>query len=110
MPPPPSVHALDLPALYTKPSSNILLQTLSSLVVAPASFDGPQVDGEDGGQHDGDVARSQADYLTKIVKSPLGWIEDEACRERIWEEASRRLSERAGRNGEYFYSYTFWRG
>lgn len=36
-------------------------------------------------------------YLTKIISSPLAWIEDDDTKEKIWEAASARLSERSGR-------------
>lgn len=39
-------------------------------------------------------------YLTAIVGSSLSWIEEQ-FREDIWELASKRLSERAGRNGKF---------
>ncbi|KAK5001298.1 hypothetical protein LTR28_012827, partial [Elasticomyces elasticus] len=38
-------------------------------------------------------------YLTKIISSPLAWIENDEDREEIWETASVRLSERSGRSG-----------
>lgn len=37
-------------------------------------------------------------YLSTIIKSPLSWLDDED-REAIWDEASRRFSERCGRSG-----------
>ena len=36
-------------------------------------------------------------YLTSIISSSLRWITDEECKAQIWESASARLSERAGR-------------
>ncbi len=39
-------------------------------------------------------------YLTGIISSSLSWIEDEDTRDRIYESASARLAERAGRTGE----------
>lgn len=42
--------------------------------------------------------REIAAYLSTIIKSPLSWLEDED-REAIWDEASRRFSERCGRSG-----------
>ena len=46
-------------------------------------------------------------YLTKIVSSPLAWIEDDVDKERIWEAASQRLSERSGRTGMGDITRTF---
>jgi len=47
-------------------------------------------------------------YLTGIVSSSLSWIEDEDARERIYESASARLAERAGRTGKLvdFFSHS----
>jgi len=38
-------------------------------------------------------------YLTKIISSPLTWIEEDVEKEIIWETAAQRLSERSGRTG-----------
>jgi len=35
--------------------------------------------------------------LTKIISSPLAWIDDDDEKEQVWEAASQRLSERSGR-------------
>ena len=39
-------------------------------------------------------------YLTGIAGSSLSWIEEDELKEKIWELASKRLSERAGRTGK----------
>ncbi|OHE97427.1 hypothetical protein CORC01_07209 [Colletotrichum orchidophilum] len=36
-------------------------------------------------------------YLSSIIKSGLSWIEDDDEKEKIWSEASRRMTERCGR-------------
>lgn len=46
-------------------------------------------------------------YLTKIVSSHLGWIQDEEEKERIWDTASVRLSERSGRTARGSFTRTF---
>lgn len=48
-----------------------------------------------------------AKYLTNIVSSSLSWIEDEDERETIWNLASLRLSERAGRTAMPAITRTF---
>ena len=48
-----------------------------------------------------------ASYLTRIISSPLNWIDDEADKEAIWETASKRLSERSGRSAMPSLSRTF---
>lgn len=45
--------------------------------------------------------REIAAYLSTIIKSPLSWLEDDEAREAIWDEASKRFSERCGRSGRY---------
>lgn len=45
-------------------------------------------------------------YLTRIVSSPLAWLDDDQ-KEQIWEAASQRLSERSGRSAMGAISRTF---
>ena len=89
---------LELPNIYTRPSAAILLETLDALAIKPSTFDGSgheYVDKLNGiGFGDG-IPR----YLTTIVSNPLEWVGDESLREKIWEIASARLSERCGRTG-----------
>ncbi|KAF2767018.1 hypothetical protein EJ03DRAFT_163252 [Teratosphaeria nubilosa] len=97
---------LDLPQLYTQPSAKTLLATLQDLSSAPPSWDttprrgNPRaVSGASTPLRKRRKIRSEGvpAYLTKIISSPLAWIEDDAEKERIWETASVRLSERSGR-------------
>lgn len=84
---------LDLPQLYTKPSYEALLDALNRLQVKPPSWtsNGVPVVSED--------RAAIAFYLSKVVGSSLKWLEKEDHKEEIWELASKRLSERAGRSG-----------
>lgn len=92
---------LDLPQLYTKPSAPSILSTLEDLSVLPLSWDKSSRSRKDVP----DPLRRRRkinnegvpQYLTKIISSPLLWIEDDADKEQIWEMASQRLSERSGR-------------
>ena len=92
---------LDLPQLYTKPSAPTLLSALDDLSVQPLSWDkAPQsgVDVSDPQRRRRKINNEGVpQYLTKIISSPLMWIEDDEQREQIWEAASQRLSERSGR-------------
>ncbi|KAI9839409.1 MAG: hypothetical protein M1837_002096 [Sclerophora amabilis] len=92
------IHALDLPQLYTKPAAPVLLSTLHVLALAVPSWDSSVV-GEDHA-HSINPAGLPS-YLTSIIASPLSWIDDENEREEIWQTASKRLTERSGRNGEH---------
>lgn len=89
------ISVLDLPQLYQKPSAEVLLAVLDDLASAPPSWDAvPEKLQKRRIAEDGVPT-----YLTKIVSSPLIWIEDDAIKEKIWESASERLSERSGRTG-----------
>lgn len=46
-------------------------------------------------------------YLTKIVSSRLAWIQDEEEKEKIWDTASVRLSERSGRTARGSFTRSF---
>jgi len=107
---------LDLPQLYTKPSAEALLETLALLTTAPPSWEYTTTRHTD---RDGKAvieAREPAvqvnpegvtRYLTTIISSGLQWIEDDEVKERIWDQASARLSERSGRSAMSTMSRTF---
>lgn len=98
---------LDLPQLYTKPSSDLLLKTLALFKTAPPSWDSSDIKDIEGSRKlSGTPAQPKVvqinpegvtRYLTGIVSNPLQWIEDDAAREEIWDQAGARLSERSGR-------------
>lgn len=89
---------LDLPQLYTKPSAPILLSTLDDLSVQPLSWERSESGSTEQKQHRRKINNEGVpQYLTKIISSPLLWIDDDAEKEQIWEAASQRLSERSGR-------------
>ncbi|CAF9928374.1 MAG: hypothetical protein GOMPHAMPRED_004667 [Gomphillus americanus] len=100
------LHVLDLPPLYTHPSSSQILDVLEKLVLEPASFafspqalapvSTPSID-------EGGILR----YLTSIISSSLDWIEDDSIKEEIWEKASQRIAERAGRSAAPSLTRTF---
>ncbi|KIW11698.1 hypothetical protein PV08_11000 [Exophiala spinifera] len=96
------LHVHDLPQLYQKPSSAALLQALSLLSFEPPSFSAQNVDGRHKVEEQGVPG-----YLTSVVSSSLGWIEDEDAKDSIWTAASARLSERAGRNAMPAMTRTF---
>ncbi|KXT17221.1 hypothetical protein AC579_5780 [Pseudocercospora musae] len=106
---------LDLPQLYTKPSATILLTTLADLSSEPVSWEAtprtltPHVSATSTPYPKKKKVKSEGlpGYLTKIVSSSLAWIEDEVAKERIWEAASQRLSERSGRTAMGAIQRTF---
>lgn len=95
-----SFPVLDLPQLYRKPSAQTLLAAIALLAVDPPSWTGdakPSAISEDG----------IPSYLTRIISSPLAWIESDSDKEAVWESASKRLAERSGRTALPSVSRTF---
>ncbi|KAK7624129.1 hypothetical protein IWX50DRAFT_671236 [Phyllosticta citricarpa] len=118
------LHVLDLPQLYTRPSAQELLKTLTLLTSEPPSWEGSDSEGE-GLSLGLETKRRRkttavkaaplqinpeglAAYLTRIIASDLRWIQDEDTKVEIWEAASIRLSERSGRTGMGAISRKFW--
>ncbi|KAK6003088.1 hypothetical protein QM012_000933 [Aureobasidium pullulans] len=96
------LDVLDLPQIYTKPSSQQLLDTLSLLSLEPQSWDKSATQTQPKVRSNG-----VPQYLTRIVSSPLDWIKDDQEKEKIWDSASLRLSERSGRTGMGAISRSF---
>ena len=97
------LSVLDLPQIYQRPLSETLLSVLDDLALAPPSWDVDiKVSSKRSISEEGVPA-----YLIKIVSSPLPWIEDDNIKEKIWEAASQRLSERSGRTGRGDLTRTF---
>lgn len=93
-PPPP-----DLPLLWEKPPFQTLLTTLQSLRLQPPIWHLKDTQAEIFEQQLADAAKDTLAFLSSIIKSPLAWLPSDEERDQIYEEASRRLSERCGRNG-----------
>ncbi len=85
----------DLPQLYQKPSAVTLLRTLDLLSWEPPTF---SATGNDVQHHNRVAEEGVPRYLTSIIASSLSWIVDEDARGAVWDAASARLSERAGRS------------
>ncbi|KAI5850705.1 putative methyltransferase-domain-containing protein [Tricharina praecox] len=86
-------HALDLPGLYTKPSSTTLLSILSQFTLPPPSWDKPATTST---SHD--AAPSGFDkWLVSVIASPLHWLTEEEA-EVIRDSAAGRIAERCGRS------------
>lgn len=86
---------LDLPQLYQQPSPDALLSALADLSLQPPSWDPVTRHTKTRKVRNEGVPS----YLTKIIASPLKWVDSDEDRELIWEAASQRLSERSGRTG-----------
>lgn len=91
----------EFPHLWQKPSYEVLLARLQKLRVEPRVW----------GLLDSraEILKDQAatayykreiiSFLSTIISSSLGWLGNDDEREVIWEEASKRMSERCGRTG-----------
>ncbi|KAK4147758.1 S-adenosylmethionine-dependent methyltransferase [Dichotomopilus funicola] len=89
----------EFPHLWQRPSYEVLLARLQKLRVEPRVW----------GLRDSraEILKDQAatahdkreiiSFLSTIISSSLGWLGDDDEREVIWEEASKRMSERCGR-------------
>ncbi|KKA28175.1 hypothetical protein TD95_004077 [Thielaviopsis punctulata] len=94
---------LDFPQPWQKPPFAVLIACLRSLELKPIIWapgtkkQRPQKTAEHRlytPQH----AQEIAIYLAGIIKSPLKWLESDEEREQVWDEASKRISERSGRS------------
>ncbi|KAI7278397.1 hypothetical protein KC345_g6014 [Hortaea werneckii] len=114
----PVLDVLDLPQLYTKPPASALLTVLEDLSYEPPSWEttphsrsprsrsgtsSPLNKPKTGGPSLRKKLKVRSEglprYLTRIIASPLAWIADEDEKEKVWEAAAKRLSERSGRTG-----------
>ncbi|CAD6441745.1 a0a3f2a0-8641-4b26-b5aa-05ada50d916a [Sclerotinia trifoliorum] len=95
-----SIHSLDLPQLYKRPSFLELLQVLELLKLPPPSWNSKSRKPQEPND-----AQGISCYLTKIIGSGLDWLSigvseeewEQRC-ELIHELASKRLAERCGRS------------
>ncbi|KAK3341370.1 putative methyltransferase-domain-containing protein [Lasiosphaeria hispida] len=108
----PKAEPEELPQLWQKPAFEHLLTCLKHLHLEPPIW-GLKVSRDDilrkqQQQRDATDRREIISFLSCIIKSTLGWIDDEQ-REQVWEEASKRLSERCGRTamGEIVRKWPF---
>ncbi|KAI1209748.1 S-adenosylmethionine-dependent methyltransferase-like protein [Annulohypoxylon truncatum] len=94
-----SISVADFPQVWQKPSAEELLASLKKLQVEPPIWN-PKTSRKiiiETCQNAAQFRREVAAYLSSIVSSSLGWIQDDDEKEALWDEASRRLSERCGR-------------
>ncbi|KAI0839081.1 S-adenosylmethionine-dependent methyltransferase-like protein [Hypoxylon sp. FL0890] len=96
-----SISIADLPQVWQKPTAKELLASLQRLKVDPPiwSHSTSRKIVLETYQNAAHFRREVAAYLSSIIKSNLGWIQDEDEKEALWDEASRRLAERCGRAG-----------
>ena len=91
-----------LPELWQKPAFSELLEALQNLRVEPPIWNLKISRAEILKKQQEVTAHQRREVLSllsDIIKSSLAWLENDDQREEIWEEASKRLSERCGRTG-----------
>ncbi len=94
----------ELPHLWQKPAYDVLVACLQDLRVQPRVWNAhvsraeilKQQQAAATAAHD---RREILSFLSTIIKSSLAWLDTDDEREVIWEEASKRMSERCGRTG-----------
>lgn len=91
----------ELPRLWQKPAYEVLLETLKKLRVEPRvwSLQDSRADILKEQAATAYDRREVVAFLSSIIKSGLPWLDSDDEREVIWEEASKRMSERCGRTG-----------
>lgn len=90
--------------LWQKPCFGDLFACLQALRVAPPVWNLKTSRAEilqKQQQHVVD-SREIISFLSLVIKSSLAWIADDYEREQIWDEASKRLTERCGRTGNVY--------
>ncbi|KAI1104613.1 putative methyltransferase-domain-containing protein [Jackrogersella minutella] len=94
-----SISIEDFPQIWQKPSSEELLASLKRLKIDPPIWNPstPRKIILETHRNAAQFRREVAAYLSSIVKSTLEWFQDDDEKEAVWDEASRRLSERCGR-------------
>jgi Lysine methyltransferase len=94
-----SLSPRELPQLWQRPSAEEILDSLNNLRVSPPIWNRRRRPSETIWDQETTVhlKREISGYLASIVKSSLSWIGDDDAKEKIWTEASKRMSERCGR-------------
>ncbi|KAI1492798.1 putative methyltransferase-domain-containing protein [Biscogniauxia mediterranea] len=97
----PLISPADFPQVWQRPSFEDLMACLKRLEVEPPVWN-PTTSRRiilENHQNAAQFRREVAAYLSSIISNSLKWIPDDDQKEALWDEASRRLSERCGRAG-----------
>lgn len=94
------MSVFDLPQPWQRPPFEDLHACLESLELKPAIWNHRSRVEDIVAEQEATFThrREVAQYLSSIIKSPLGWVTEDQ-RDELWELASRRISERSGRAG-----------
>lgn len=99
----PSPPEDELPHLWQKPAYEALFGCLQKIRVEPRVWN-LQISRADILKEQAAAAydpREIISFLSAIIKSRLAWLDSDDEREVLWEEASKRMSERCGRTGRF---------
>lgn len=107
-----AIEPLDFPQMWERPSYASLVDTLQSLELNPPIWNHKRSRSEILQEQESLASQCKAEvtrYLSSIIKSPLAWIEDDDEKEAVWEQASKRMTERCGRTamGEVIRRWPF---
>ncbi|KAK0670759.1 putative methyltransferase-domain-containing protein [Cercophora samala] len=103
----------DLPHLWQKPAYPVILEALGKLKVEPpvwgARVSRSEILKQQAAVQTAHERKEAIVFLSSIIKSGLSWLGDDDEREVVWEEASKRMSERCGRTamGEIIRNWPF---
>lgn len=91
----------ELAHLWQKPAFEVLLACLKKLRVEPRvwSLQESRADILKAQTVTAHERREIVSFLSTVISSPLAWLDSDDEREILWEEASKRMSERCGRTG-----------
>ncbi|KAF4125149.1 putative methyltransferase [Geosmithia morbida] len=108
MPPTPE----DLPQIWQRPSYSSLISALESLEVRLPVWNHGRKRSDVLAEQETLANRHNASatrYLSTIIGSRLSWLDGDEERDRVWDQASRRMAERCGRMamGEVLRSWPF---
>lgn len=94
---------LDFPQLWQKPSFESLVACLDALEIKPPIWNNARTQDNSAAEQETHFShrREVAIYLSAMVKSSLAWLSSDEEREAIWDLASKRISERSGRQGAF---------
>ncbi|KAI0151617.1 putative methyltransferase-domain-containing protein [Xylariaceae sp. FL1272] len=96
-----SIDPADFPQVWERPIFEDLIACLEKLHLKPPIWNStaPSRTALENNESSARTRREVTSYLSSIVSSGLSWIDDDDQKERVWDEASRCLSERCGRAG-----------
>ncbi|KAI1267496.1 putative methyltransferase-domain-containing protein [Xylariaceae sp. FL1019] len=96
-----SMDPAGFPQVWEKPKFEDLIACLEELHLKPPIWNltASKPTTQESNESSARTRRETTSYLSSIISSELSWIDHDDQKERLWDEASRCLSERCGRAG-----------